>query len=251
MSKLIKNGFAGKAEEKVITIRLFPSTPAEREKEEIQEQNFSQHLEEAQKTAQNIIEEAKIKALRIENEMKTLKENMEKKRRQIFDQAKKKGYNDGFVQGKEIGYSEMEKHIQLAKQIAIDAKNEYDQAIERAEQMILSIALKAAEKIVKTSLADKKEMFLPIVKEAIEEAKHSKEIQVYVHPKYYSTLLDRKDEIFSNIPIDYQIFFHPKDELAETACLIEMEGGFIDAGIDSQFQQLAEKLYERLAGTNS
>ncbi|WAA10713.1 flagellar assembly protein FliH [Fervidibacillus albus] len=250
MSKLIKNGLAGKSEEKVISIRYFPSSPIEAEKKETG-MDFAQQLEDARKKAEKIIEEAKLKANSIEREIDALKEKTEAERRRIFEKAKEEGYSDGLRQGRQKGYEEMEEQIQLAKRMAMDTKNEFNKAIERSEPMILSIALKSAEKIVQSFLSEDEERFIPIVRNAIEEAKHYKQIQVYVHPTYYSMLVDRQEELFSNLPIDCQIFLHPKEELDESACLIETEGGLIDAGIDSQFEELTKTLYAQLTGDGS
>lgn len=246
LSKLIKGGSGGKSGEKVIAIRYI-STPSPN-KHEPPTPDFTKELEKAQKRAEQILEQAKERALQIEREVETEKRNLEEEKRRIYNTAEEEGYRAGFSQGEKRGYQEAESYIQLAKQTVADAKKQFDQTVERSEHMILSIALKVAEKIVKTALPENEGMYISFVKNAIQEAKQFKEVQVYVHPKYYSLLVDRQEELFSNLPQASQVFIYPKEELDETACVIETEGGLIDASIDSQFRELSDQLFEILSG---
>src|SRR5690606_25797646 len=116
------------------------------------------------------------------------------------------------------------------------------------EQTILSIGFKVAEKILHNQLNRDPEAILPLVRDAVFEAKEYHEIHIYIHPSKYPLLVEEKDELFAPLTQEKQMFIYPSPELPETGCIIETDGGRIDAGIDSQFQELKAKLFAIFSG---
>ncbi|MCU9612105.1 flagellar assembly protein FliH [Caldibacillus lycopersici] len=249
MSKVIKRDFTGEAAEKIL-INIYQ--PIKKEKEDnLDTVVYDQHLIQAEEEAKAIIDKAVQESEAIRNNIKNELDSLEEQKKLWYEQATKEGYHEGFQKGKEKGYLETSEKIQFANQIVQKAKQEYNVYLEKSEQTILSIALKVAEKVVNQTIAENKEAFLPIVKKAIKEAIEYKEIQIFIHPNFYTLLVNQQEELFAPYFQDKQIYIYPDEELTETSCIIESGGGRIDASVDSQFQELKTKLFELILGDHT
>lgn len=253
LSKVIKKNFTNELEEKSITIQLMTMNYPEHQTNDTdiaaEERKFvkKQIIEKAQKEADLIIENAKHEAEVLRDQIKKEKQAFDAEKKKIMEQAKSDGFAEGVQLGKEKGYQEVNDLIQFAKSIVEEAKVEYKNCVEHSEQTILSLSLKVAEKILHLSLDEKEEIFLPIVKKAIEEVKDYKEVQVYVHPSHYQLLVSKKDEF---VPYFHegQIYIYPDENMSTTDCVIETDGIRIDASLDTQLQELKNRLIEIFIG---
>jgi flagellar assembly protein FliH len=67
-----------------------------------------------------------------------------------------------------------------------------------------------------------------------------------VNPSRYSFLLSRKDELIALFPREVDFYIYPDEDLLEEACLIESANGRIDASVDSQLDEIKNKLIDLL-----
>lgn len=250
MSRLIKKSATGLSTGKIInTVNFYEpveqpsSTISNEQNYEKYEKIINEKMLQAEKAAQNILQQAQLQAENWAKQIEVEKENLEIEKQKVLDAAYQEGYTNGFKQGEKKGELQYSEQITLAKQIIDKAKNDYNDYLANAEPHILSLALKIAEKIIHSTL-ENEERFLPVVKNALLEAKKYDEISIYIHPKYYSLLSSQKDELLSKVLLEKQIYLYPEEKLAETGCIIETDGVRIDASIDTQFQQLRDKLFE-------
>lgn len=205
-------------------------------------------LEKAKREANRIIEKAKEEARIIKEQIQQEKEAFHEKLYQLKEKVKEEGYKEGLRLGREDGYQQIKQQIQVATEVADLAKMEYFNQVEQSEETILEIAIKIAEKILDQRLSEQPESFLPIVKKAIQEVKEYKEVRVFVHYKMYPLILQKKDEWRSLYFHNSQLIIYPSDELSETSCIIETDGGRIDASVDSQLEELRDKLFKIFHG---
>ncbi len=252
LSRVIKYSSTGMAEGKTISIRTYsqamrePDEPVEKEVE-----NSYILLENAKQEAGTILQKAKEEAEHLRAIAEKELQKLEDEREKVLQNAFEQGFAAGKAEGIEKGYKEAEEQIFLAKSIVEKARVEYEKYINQAEQTILSIALKAAEKILHNQLNQDREAFLPLVRDAVFEAKEYHDIHIYIHPSIYPHLVEQKDELFSPLTQEKQIYIYPSPDLPESGCIIETDGGRIDAGIDSQFQELKAKLFAIFTGGNN
>lgn len=224
------------SEEKTIDVRQ-----VEADAEEI--------IRNAEKEAISILRDAENKLQEIMHQIEIEKQNWEIEKDHWIESAKQDGYADGFESGKQDGINEFKTLIDTAKDTIRLSKQDYLKNVEQSETTILHLGLKAAEKIIGFTLELNEDVFLNLVKKVIKEVKDHQDVQIHVHPKYYSLLLSQKEEIkaYFNNPTT-QIYIFPDDELNETDCIIESSFGRIDAGIDSQLNELKLKLLQILEG---
>lgn len=251
LSRLIKSGWttSEKQENKVISIKTFRV-----EKEEMEEVPSKTEVL-AEKEA--ILAEAKMKADAMIAEANAFRESLEVQLHQeklsweqeairISDKARQEGFENGYQEGRQQGYSEMLSTIEVAKQTVEGSKQDYRRKIESAEQTILDLGLKVAEKILGELLEEKKEHFLGVVKRALKEAREYREIQLHVNPIHYDFLLAQKGDLITIFPKETELYIYPDADLSVQSCIIESANGRIDASIDQQLEEIRAKLFELL-----
>lgn len=172
----------------------------------------------------------------------------EVERRRLEEEAKELGYNEGYSVGMEQGFAQVHDQIEQAKKIVLQSKEDYKSFLDSSEKTILELSVQIAEKIINHQVQASEETFLNVVKKAIKEARDHQEVQLRVHPKEYENLLIHKDELQGIFPKETNLYIFPDDELSETSCIIESTSGRIDASIDSQLQEIKNKLLELLEG---
>ncbi len=197
-----------------------------------------------QAEAENILEQSKAEAEIIKEKIAEEKRQWELERQEYRKQAEREGFEEGLLKGQSEGFSQFKEKIEEAKQIVDLSKIELAKYIENSEKNILDIAMTVAEKILKQTLTESPESFLPIVKAVLKEAIEFKEVNLHVYPSQYSLIMNQKIELDAIFPNDTKLYVYPDEDLKEFQCYIESDYGRIDASIDSQLTELKQKLGE-------
>ena len=251
LSRIIKSSQAKEQVGKTIKIRPFPVIHSEHEEQAavIDETTLHELLEQAERQAEWLVQQANEQAATIKNEIEQARVYWEQEERPMYmEQAQKEGYQQGIEDGVQKGYRETAEAIAYAKEIVELSKQEYSKQIEAAEPVILELAMKVAGKIIGYELKENEEAFFSMVKRAIKEARENREVQLHIHPSQYPFILSHKEELEAIFPKNTDLYVYPNDELAESSCIIESESGRIDASIDSQLREMKDKLLELLEG---
>lgn len=149
---------------------------------------------------------------------------------QFKAQAQKEGY--------EQGYSEwIEK---------ISALEEEIKKVRRDTQaVIVPIALKAAKKIVGREIEASEKTVVDIIANSLKAVAQHKKIRIYVNPKEFDILEENRDKIkhiFENLEA---LSILPQDDVDPGGCIIETEGGIINAQLENQWMIL-ENAFQKL-----
>ncbi len=248
LSKFIKSSQAELSKGKIISIKMI-----EINKKDEKDNNDHgvplypiQLIEDAKLKASQLLEEARNQAEEIRQQIQIEKENWKTECEKLKEEAFKQGYQEGYSQGERTGFESVKEQIELAKSVVDTAKNDYRAKIDSAEQTILLIALKAAEKIINREIENDPSYMKNVVKKVLKEARDYREIQIIVHPSHYSFIVSQKDELLSLFPREIELYIYPDDQVTPTSCVIETEGGRIDASIDSQLEMLKQTLLEKI-----
>lgn len=201
---------------------------------------------EATKEAEAIIAEAQKQADQIQLKIQEEVERWNTEKQILMEDARQDGYLTGKEQGLMDAQIEYKQLLDLAKETVLNAKKEYLTIVENSEFTILSLGIKAAEKIMNQHLNENKEDYLFIVKKAIKEAREYKNIELHIHPIHYSFVLSHKKELMSLFPRETEFYIYPNDELDENGCVIESSNGRLVASVDEQLEQIRIKLLKIL-----
>jgi flagellar assembly protein FliH len=255
LSRLIKSYLANQAQErnKVISIKVLRQAENENENRAFvaDARETTRLLEQAQKDAEKILSQANAEAERIRRQIDVEKVAWDEEKAALTEQAKQDGFQVGLEEGRKKGFEEFKESIKLAREVIDSAKNDYRLTLESSDKAILDLALKVSEKILGKIIDGNEEEFLHLVKRALKEARDYREIELHVHPVHYGFLLSQKEELLSIFPRETNFYIYPDEELSETSCMIESANGRIDASIDSQLEQVKQKLFELLESEES
>lgn len=234
-------------EKKVITIKMvgFSDPEVYEHADEEFHRTPDDLLHEARSEAEQILSQAKMEYEKVTEDIKRQRHSWTEEKEMLVSEAKEEGYQNGWNEGQQQGYSEYRHLIQEARQIIEAAKNDYTAYLEASEKVILDIAVKIAGKITAHKIEDD-EYFLMLVKRALKEAKECHDIRLHVHPKSYEFVLSQKEELLSIFSHETHLFIYPDEEMNIGDCIIESETGRIDASIDTQLSEIKQILTELL-----
>ena len=177
------------------------------------------------------------------------KDQIEKDR----EEARKAGHDEGFSAGKEAGEAaareEMKELIRQtnakAEKTLRDAHDAMRDYLMQAEDVIVSIAMTAVERVLPQHFIDVPQMVLPIVRDAIERVKDQKEIVVHVPPDSYDFVLMARDELRGIVTAgDSNLSITSDESLKPGDCLVETPNGSVDARLQTQIEQLKKAVRE-------
>lgn len=180
------------------------------------------------------------------DEVEQLRQAWEDERPQHVNQAYEEGFAQGYEEGSQKAEEALRADLEQANDIVQQATKNAQAYLASQEQVILALAMQAAEHIIGTSLEHNKELFVPVVKRALKEAREMKEIKIYVAPKYYEVLTAKRDELAEIFPPDVPLLLFVIEEFEDTECYIETNHGRIVVTIDEQLSELRSKLFELL-----
>ncbi|MBZ4666241.1 MAG: Flagellar assembly protein FliH/Type secretion system HrpE [Mahella sp.] len=189
-------------------------------------------LEEAGRRAESIIKEA-------ESEAKALQQ-------QIFESARKdgydRGYNDGYKDGLQAGRSQYDDMIAEARHMVDDARKEKDKAMRDAERELVELAISIAKEVLEHEISVDRDTIVYLAKKALKRCYYSDGITIRVRDEDYGTLIEHLTDFTSAKGENVNITILKDAAIDEGTCLIDTPTGTIDASIDTQMDIIAAKL---------
>lgn len=186
--------------------------------------------------------EAYSKLLDAEEVLKHIQEDAEKYRKQVVEeceklkeQAQKEGYEEGFNKWAE--------HIANLEGEVVKVRQDF-------EKVVIPVALKAAKKIVGREIELSEDAIVDIVSTSLKSVAQHKKITIYVNKKEIDALevnRPRLKQIFESLEA---LSIRERSDIAPGGCIIETEGGIINAQLENQWRVL-EVAFEKLLKNRS
>lgn len=218
-----------------------PSADVNRKKLEQVEREL---IRKAEIKANELMKQAEEKARQKAEALKKREEALQEKISHALEEARAKGYDEGFQIGRKDGMQSVQELMNEAREMVDLTHQEYVKKLAEAEPMIIKFAIALAEKIVGHHLETQPELWSHLVKSAIKEVKEHENIKIFVHPKKYEWILSSKRMLKAAVNDTTEIYIYPNEELAEDACIIETSFGKIDASVDTQLMEMKKHLLE-------
>lgn len=159
--------------------------------------------------------------------LQKVKEDAEKYRLEVAKECevlKDKAQHEGF----EAGYQKWAEHI-----AALEA--ELTKVRQDLEKMLIPVALKAAKKIVGREIELSEDTIVDIVSNSLKAVSQHKKITIYVNKKDLDPLehsRPRLKQIFESLEV---LSVRERSDIARGGCIIETEGGIINAQLENQW----------------
>ncbi len=220
------------------------NTPAESSNTEQEMiENLEKSIQVKQKQLEELEDKVKTKLENAEMEITKQKDLWKQEKEQLITSAKKEGYEKGFEVGKNDSLAQYHQLIENANSIIDKANIDYQNIIESSDEEVLHIAIEVANKILHQELKDDT-TFHQMVKGFLKQFKEQSTIKLFVHPDDYERLLAFKDELMQIVNHRAELFIYPNEELSKHSCLLETPYGKIDASIDSQLEEIRNRLFQ-------
>jgi len=174
----------------------------------------------AHQSAQAIIEAAKKQA-------EEILAHAQQEREAVLAEAREAGRQEGLAQ--------------VTEQI-VRARLLQTQVLEQAENEIVALALKIAEKIIGRDLERAPDLVVEICANAIENVRAAQQIVVRVNPKDAAILREHKRRMMELIGRVKEIAIKEDADVARYGCIIETDSGTIDAQLATQLEMLTNVL---------
>ena len=203
-------------------------------------------IAEAKKQADAIIAQAKSQA---EKTVSGAAQQAEASKEEIVGEARQKGYEAGYADGKETITTEMEDLIYNIDNFAKCRFEMKNRIIKSLHADILDLVLNISEKICKVQLSENKDVLENLVKEAISLLKEKESVTIIVNPEMAEKIYAISDNLKNSIHNLEHIKIVEDSSVSPDGTIVESVGSRIDARISAQIEQISHKLFDALNST--
>ncbi|MEH7382522.1 flagellar assembly protein FliH [Bacillus sp. JJ1533] len=233
---------------RVIGLKVLQTSDNNQVEQEKQNLQFASQkmLDEAREQADKIVKDAIAYSNSTRQQILVEKREWEEEKKELYRKTSEEGFQAGRSEGREQGYQEYSDLLSEARQIIDLSKHDYNHYLDSSEEVILSLAMTVAEKIIGIQLTKQPEDFIYLVKKALKEVKEHSGITIQVNPGFYPFVIEQKEELSSILNRETNLFIYPNEDLGETDCVIESSFGKINASVDTQLSEIKEKLLSLL-----
>jgi flagellar assembly protein FliH len=199
-------------------------------------------IDEAKNQADKIMKQAEQEYQHHKDSLLNERSMWVEEKQRLIEEARKEGFEAGYIHGQKAGLDEYNEAILLANEIVNQARIDSITHIDSAEELILALSLKIAEKIIGQQLESDQSSFISLVKNGIKEVKDHSQISISVHPQYFQLLLSNKEELMTIMNRSNDLYIYANPEISVADCIIESSFGRVDASVDSQLAEIKDKL---------
>lgn len=146
---------------------------------------------------------------------------------QLKEQAQREGYEEGF--------KEWVQHIAKLEEEILKVRQDL-------EKFLVPVTVKAAKKIVGREIELSEDTIVDIVSNSLKAVSQHKKITIYVNSKDLSSLEHHRPQLkekFENLEV---LSLRERSDVAQGGCIIETEGGIINAQLENQWRVLENAL---------
>lgn len=160
----------------------------------------------------------------------------------IYADAKKEGWEEGYAEGKATGETELESIIADIQKVSESTVEAHNKLLAQSKADMGTIALAATKKILTETLTVQPDIIAEIVAEVIEEASIHGECYVRVNPKDFAILQPHWKAVAHLQQPDSTWELIPDKRVSRGGCMIDIEGGTIDARLQTKISQIETAL---------
>ena len=170
----------------------------------------------------------------------------EEKELAVFEEARKKGYSEGFMEGKRDALKSMEEVVGNIFRASESIERFKNELYEDVKQDVINLSLKIAKTIVKAETAADIGLISEIIADAVNKSSDAVNFTICLNPGDYGILNKNPGAIKDFIARAADISFMPDVNLSAGDIIIKTDFGEIDARIETQLEQI-KKIFTRVA----
>jgi flagellar assembly protein FliH len=157
-----------------------------------------------------------------------------------FGDGERKGHEQGEQAGLESAMQKLESLLTGGHKLLGELGELHRQTCRDVEADLVQLALAVARKIVGRDVSLGPDVVTRIIRQALGQVEHAGRITIKLNPADLELLADIKPQLLSGLPEAGRAAFDADEGIARGGCLIETDGGEVDARIERQFQVVEE-----------
>jgi flagellar assembly protein FliH len=222
---------------------------AQKRAREIEEQGRNlafQLTQEASEKAKKEIEKARLEAEQLIQRAKTEVERMVKEAEMRVAEIEHEAYQKGYEAGREVGFKKGQAEVRrLVDRLgviigqAIDIREEI---IAASEKQMVEMILMIARKVIKDEVAERKEVVLNNIREALKRIKGRDRVNIRVNFADLELTTAHKDELIKMMESLRKVNIYEDSRVDRGGCIIETDVGAIDARISTQLKEIEDAI---------
>lgn len=170
-------------------------------------------------------------------------DEIEIQKEQIFEDARKKGYDAGYDQGNKDGLQRLDRERQAISQERLSLKAEYEQMISDLEPDLVDTINDIYMHIFHVDMTMYKDIVSYLIMNTLSHIESCKNYLIHVSKDDYAYMSMQKKDIKANSLAGNAVLEFVEDiSLNKGECLIETDSGIYDCGLDTHLQELSKKL---------
>lgn len=163
-----------------------------------------------------------------------------------FADGERKGHELGEQAGLESAMQKLETLLAGSHKLLGELGELHRRTCSDVEADLVQLALSVARKIVGHEVSLGPEAVTRIMRQALDRVEHAGRITIKLNPADLELLADIKPQLLSGLPEAGRAAFAIDEGIARGGCLIETDGGEVDARIERQFQVVEEAFRSEL-----
>lgn len=159
-----------------------------------------------------------------------------------IEQERAVAAEEGRLEGLEAAELQMQQDCNRLASLIDATQMEYGRALHENEAQMIQLCMTVGERIARASLAESGELLAGIVQEALSRAVGGIGLKVRLHPDDHELISGYWDGIVASREGHADLVKTIDDSVERGGCIIEAEGGHIDARIASRIEAVAESI---------
>lgn len=229
----------------IIKLRQDISLGDDGENENIQELEAEDPTPTPEELLNEAIEEANLIISEAKKEAALIIQEAYQESKNIYERAKLEGNAEGFNEGLEKGYSEVDQFIEEATNIKLQAMEEKKAMAKSLEKQLVTLVIDTVRKVIKHQLDEEHSLLLNLIEEGLEKSTFTESILIRVSERDYDLVNSSKNRIFMMTEGIEKMDIKCDPSLDGGSVIIETLSGTIDASVETQIRAI-EKLFTEL-----
>lgn len=193
----------------------------------------------AQEEAKKILEQAQENA---KAQVAAILSEAEKQKVTVLENAKAEGEKRGYEEGQAKAEAQLIREQKKLDERKQQLEQEYQKQLETMEPELVSVIAEVFEKVFHIQFADKTEILLALVSDAIMNVEGSKDFRIRVSNANFEFIDTHKAEIEQRVGNDVSLEIVADSLLEENQCTIEADSGVFDCSLGVQLENLIKDL---------
>jgi flagellar assembly protein FliH len=166
---------------------------------------------------------------------------------------KSNAYQEGLQQGRHDAQEEVSQRFQAVIQSFDQATEQIlglrQEVLRRAEEDIISLGFNLAAKIIGQQIQSRPDIFITILRRAIERSASPDRIVIHVNPDDLQIAQEQQHDLLRNLGHIRQFTIETDPTIERGGCTVQSDLGEIDARIDAQLEELEQGLREQYSAS--